>query len=125
MNFIRYAVKTGDEGGPKIGVLPVQLDKEAGQNKSEKPILAQVNQFIAPCKPQGGKRGAFDGGKAENQKGIAEGGEPEGKLGFHRGEYKGVLLKGIKRWAQYIDIVECTPEAGHKKLEWFGKISVF
>lgn len=84
VNFVRGAVKAGDEDGPEIGVLPAQLDKEAGEKKAEKTVFPQMNKFIAPREPQGGKGGAFYGGKTKNQKRVAEGREPKGKLFFHR-----------------------------------------
>ena len=88
MNFIRYAVKAGDEGGPKVRVFQSQLDKKAGEKKTEKAVFPQMNKLIAPRKPQGGKGGAFYGGKTENQQRVAEGRKPKRKLFFHRQEYK-------------------------------------
>ncbi len=84
MDFIRGAVKAGDEGRPEIGVLPAQLDKEAGKKKAEKAVFPQMNKLIAERKSQRRQGGAFDGGKTKNQKRVAEGWEPMGKRFFHR-----------------------------------------
>ena len=84
VNFVRGAIETGDEGGPEIRVPQSQLDKQAGKKKAEKAVFPQMNELIAPREPQGGKGGAFYGGENKNQKGVAEGREPDFELFFHR-----------------------------------------
>lgn len=95
VNFVRGAVKAGDESGPEIGVLPAQLDKKAGKKKAEKTVFPQMNKLIAPREPQGREGGAFYGGKTENQKGVAEGRKVERKGFFHRQEYREFTQKGL------------------------------
>ncbi len=58
-----------------------------------------MNQFIAEREPQRRQGSAFYGGKNENQKCVANGGEPKRKLFFHRREYKGNQWENFKKRA--------------------------